>query len=50
MDRGFPSREMLDVLTGSGIPFVMRMVATEEGGWPEVREFLDAGAEPAEPR
>jgi len=29
MDRGFPSREMLGVLVGSGIPFVMRMVATE---------------------
>jgi len=29
MDRGFPSREMLGVLVGSGIPFAMRMVATE---------------------
>jgi hypothetical protein len=43
MDRGFPSREMLDVLTGSCIPFIMRMVATDDGSWPEVREFLRSG-------
>ena len=43
MDRGFPSREMLDVLVGSGIPFVMRMVATDDGSWPEVRDFLASG-------
>jgi hypothetical protein len=43
MDRGFPSRELLGVLVGSGIPFVMRMVAADEGSWPEVREFLANG-------
>jgi hypothetical protein len=44
MDRGFPSREILDALVGSGIPFVMRMVAADDGSWPEVRAFLHTGA------
>lgn len=47
LDRGFPSREMLDVLVGSGIPFIMRMVSSELGGWPEVRDFLRTGSSDA---
>lgn len=44
LDRGFPSREMLDTLVGSGLPFIMRMVSTEMGGWPEVQDFLRTGS------
>lgn len=47
LDRGFPSRAMLDTLVGSGHPFIMRMVSTDMGGWPEVRDFLRTGSSDA---
>jgi hypothetical protein len=43
LHRGFPSRAMLDTLVGSCLPFIMRMVSTDMGGWPEVCDFLKMG-------
>jgi hypothetical protein len=47
MDRGFPARWLLALLTEKGIDVVMRMTAAKAGSWPEVVAFLKSGASTA---
>jgi hypothetical protein len=45
LDRGYPSKEMLEAIVASGRDVVMRMVASEAGGsWKVVADFLASGA------
>jgi Transposase DDE domain len=47
MDRGYPSRALLNSLVTHGVDVVMRMTAGKAGAWPEVKKFLTSGAKTA---
>lgn len=43
MDRGFPARWLLGLLTDHAIDIVVRMTVSEANAWPEVKLFLSSG-------
>ncbi len=40
MDAGYPARDMLGAIMANGHDLVIRMVAAQQGSWPEVQQFL----------
>jgi Transposase DDE domain len=47
LDRGYPSHGLLGTMIEAECEFIVRMVASETGGWQEVRDFLKGGAKSA---